>query len=405
MSNDSKSIEVKKKNDNVINMDSWEKAQSDAFDAWENKQDRKKAFEEKEAEDREYSFMSVSEMVQHIKPIDWLVKGYLEADSLALLYGEPGCAKSFLAIDWACCIATGTDWHGHHTKQGSVFYIAGEGYNGLARRFRAWSEANNVEFDPKALFCSTVPARICDAEHAKEVHHAVEALADKTKTRPSLIIVDTLARNFGPGNENGTEDMGAFVSHVDRYLRRFLGNCTALIVHHSGKNEALGPRGNTALRGSVDAEYHLKSDSEGMRNLKSTKMKDAEEPPALAFTLEKQDLPFADEDGKPVNSAVLKPAKYTEPEKLEASKAGRGKTQQYALDVLRTLYGEHRATLEASKNDPGTARVLVNDWSNACKELNKNQFYKVKGSLLDRGDIKIEAGYVIPAHKYYDVSV
>src|SRR5690606_11723274 len=62
-----------------------------------------------------------------VKEIDWLVDGYFEADSLDLIFGEPGCGKSFISIDLGCSIATGTPWHGHEVKQGMVIYIAGEG--------------------------------------------------------------------------------------------------------------------------------------------------------------------------------------------------------------------------------------------------------------------------------------
>src|SRR5687768_16766709 len=92
-----------------------------------------------EAEDSGFQFTRVSEIIgAGLKPIAWLVRKYVEADSLALLFGDPGCGKSFAAIDLSCCIATGTPWHGNRTTSGAVFYIAGEGQNGLARRFAAW---------------------------------------------------------------------------------------------------------------------------------------------------------------------------------------------------------------------------------------------------------------------------
>ncbi|WP_439560713.1 AAA family ATPase [Roseinatronobacter sp.] len=50
----------------------------------------------------------------------------------------PSSGKSFLAVGIALSVATGTPFHGRDTKQGAVFFIAGEGRNGLARRFAAW---------------------------------------------------------------------------------------------------------------------------------------------------------------------------------------------------------------------------------------------------------------------------
>ena len=83
----------------------------------------------------EFAFSHIEELVKGVKPINWLIKGFLEMDSLSLMFGEPGCGKSFSAIDLACCVATGKDWHGKPVKQsGPVFYIAGEGFIDMRQR-------------------------------------------------------------------------------------------------------------------------------------------------------------------------------------------------------------------------------------------------------------------------------
>ncbi len=112
----------------------------------------------------EFAFSHVKELVKGVKPINWLIKGFLEMDSLSLMFGEPACGKSFSAIDLACCVATGKDWHGMPVKQpGPVFYIAGEGFNGLSRRFMAWqvSHGHNlrvtIQHPAKAYCCNFEP--------------------------------------------------------------------------------------------------------------------------------------------------------------------------------------------------------------------------------------------------------
>ena len=47
---------------------------------------------------------------------DWLVKGILERNTLAAVIGESGSGKSFIVVDIACCIATGTPWHGRDVQ-------------------------------------------------------------------------------------------------------------------------------------------------------------------------------------------------------------------------------------------------------------------------------------------------
>src|SRR3954468_7600235 len=68
----------------------------------------------------------------------WLIKDIIQERALILLYGEPGCGKSFLAIDWSFCVQSGESWAGRGTTQGDVVYVAAEGAFGLGSRCRAW---------------------------------------------------------------------------------------------------------------------------------------------------------------------------------------------------------------------------------------------------------------------------
>ena len=61
----------------------------------------------------------------------FVIKGLIPECSFASIYGPSGSFKSFLALDWACHIATGKDWDGHKVKQGAVLYVAGEGGFGV----------------------------------------------------------------------------------------------------------------------------------------------------------------------------------------------------------------------------------------------------------------------------------
>jgi hypothetical protein len=72
-----------------------------------------------------------------LKKPDWLVFGFMERDSLNSLFSDPGVGKSIVAVDLAASAATGQDFCGNFVKQGAVVFIAGEGQNGLKRRFMA----------------------------------------------------------------------------------------------------------------------------------------------------------------------------------------------------------------------------------------------------------------------------
>ena len=334
-----------------------------------------------------------------LKPIAWLVRNYVEADSLALMFGDPGCGKSFAAIDLACCIATGTPWHGHRTTPGAVFYIAGEGQNGLDRRFAAWAQGNEITLHDAPIFSSSRPAMLCTAGGAAEVANAVEQLVIAYGQNPALIVVDTLARNFG-GDENSQEDMGAFIANLDGFLRKSgEWNATVLIVHHSGHADKGRGRGSSALKGAVDAEYSLTKDEAGVVRVEATKMKDAGQPNPVAFSMEVVTLDGEhDDEGQPITSVVLQCVSYVAP--TRAGKAGRGRNQTLALSILADLVAEQHARLVRGGFSGSGARVKLDDWRDKLRDagLNKYAIRDVQASLKDAGLVVAEAGgHVVPA--------
>ncbi len=253
-----------------------------------------------------FRFDDVAELVTDIKPIQWLIRDYVEQDSLVLVYGPPGSAKSFATVDFAACVATGQDWQGHAVKTGPVFYLAGEGHNGLARRFRAWEVARGVKIPTGMLWKSAGAAQILQSESIEGVAEAIWTISGEGKNPPALIVLDTLARNFGPGDENSTADMSNFIAAVDKYLIQ-PWRCAVVIVHHSGHGQDRA-RGSSALKAAVDAEHEVTRDEAGNVQLRTTKMKDAEIPAEKLLRLKGVDLPDVfDEDGVIASSAVLEP--------------------------------------------------------------------------------------------------
>lgn len=236
-----------------------------------------------------------------IREPDWTVKGFIEADSMGCIIGEPGCGKSFLAVDLALSVATGADFHGHEVKPGPVLFIAGEGHNGMARRFSAWSKVREVSLDGVPLFKSETAAQFLDPQSADDVTNSARRIASECGA-PRLIIVDTLQHNFGAGDENQTQDMTAFVTAMDALRREFPG-CTILIVHHSGHADKGRARGSIVLKASCDFEYLTTKKGNNM-SVSCSKMKDAEPPATSSYTLNNTEIGTA-KDGEPITSAVL----------------------------------------------------------------------------------------------------
>ncbi len=319
---------------------------------------------------------------------DWLIKGFLEKDTLSMFFGDPGCGKTFVGVDISCSVATGKPFHERLVAQGPVLYIAGEGHNGLKRRFRAWEIRHQVSLDDAPIFVSNGPGCFCDAAGAKTVNAAIEA----SGVKPVAVIVDTVARNFGPGDENSTQDMTAFINGLDLIRTKY--GCAVILIHHTGHADKSRGRGAMALKGALDAEYRLDKDDMGVVRMDCTKMKDFEPPHPTAFRINTVELGIFDEDGQEITSAVLDGTVYEPPTKKGSR--GRGKNQTVALEILDILYEEHRDRLTNSNFDPATARVLITDWRDRCIDagMTRQSWHACKKSLDEQSLIELAHGYV-----------
>ena len=84
-----------------------------------------------------FRFRSHSEMYPSRKPAEWLIRNVLPRYGVALLFGGDGTGKSFLAIDMALSLVTGTKWFGYRTKcYGDILYVVAEGR--IEDRIEAW---------------------------------------------------------------------------------------------------------------------------------------------------------------------------------------------------------------------------------------------------------------------------
>lgn len=76
--------------------------------------------------------------------LEWFVKRVLPRAGLGAIYGQPGCGKSFFALDLVMVIARGLPmWRGQRrSKGGRVAYVVAEGATGrMTPRGRAFCPA------------------------------------------------------------------------------------------------------------------------------------------------------------------------------------------------------------------------------------------------------------------------
>jgi len=190
------------------------------------------------------------------EPVEWLIDNVLPKKAFCALYGPPGSYKSFVALDIAEAVATGRPWMGREVQAaGAVLYIAGEGFGGIGARIKACKLHNKTQAGAEIYVIRAAINMRSSAEDFDLLVASIKDLMEKTGVQFELVQIDTLARAFGGGNENNSEDMGAFIHNAGR-IQRMLG-CAMMVLHHSGKDATKGLRGHSSLLGAVDTQLEL----------------------------------------------------------------------------------------------------------------------------------------------------
>jgi hypothetical protein len=297
--------------------------------------------------------------IYEIKPVlssRYLVKGWLDRGTLSVVYGESNVGKTFFALDLALHVAAAKQWHGSKVRDwracpGSVVYVAGEGGAGINNRIEAIRRDRPDLADTGFLLLSTT-LDLCTSEDAQ---HLVDALSDEVP--PSLIVIDTLARSMGNGDENTAKDMGAFVRSVD-FLREKTG-AHVMVIHHSGKDTSKGARGSGSLRAAADTEIELTRDG-AVILAETKKQRDMTCGAVFAYTLKGVFL-GTDEDGDPVTSAVV------EPTEAPAKRAPRLKGQALiAMQAFGDALAAHGEVKHGEEFPPNRQCVSLDHWREAC---------------------------------------
>ncbi len=211
----------------------------------------------------------VDELDQLPQP-SWLIDNVLPNHGLSVLFGPSGAGKSFIALDWAFRVA----------RSRVVLYLAAEGKAGFPARTQAWKQHHELN-KPAHLSFYFDAVNFLNPE-------ALEAfIAEISPMKPSLIIVDTLARCMVGGDENSSKDMGRFAEACAEIERQI--GAAILVVHHTGKDLSKGPRGSSALYGAVDMMIKL-TNNDGLIRVKCVKSKDSEPFNSQFFRLKKVHL-------------------------------------------------------------------------------------------------------------------
>lgn len=228
-------------------------------------------------------FMSIAQLLAQPAP-EYIIENFLIEKGMAALFGAPGTFKTFIALDLGLSVAHGLPWHGFATRQKKVLYICAEGQYGFGARALVWQQERAAGRDTDQFVLLPVPVNFLQPEAVGKLIEDMQLFIGDV----GLVIIDTLARNFGTGDENKTQDMNAFVKGVSRLAK----DAMVLIVHHTGKDEGKDERGSSAFRAALDAAFRLKREPlSDYVTFVTKKQKEGEEHHPLDFVMARAEAP------------------------------------------------------------------------------------------------------------------
>lgn len=245
--------------------------------------------------------MSADDFSSQPAPVKWILKGWLQEQSLIMIHGPSGGGKTFVLLEWLLSIAGGmTEWHGRRVKPGPIVYLAGEGHEGLRGRVAGWKAARNIK-----KLMMWISRSGCDLNTAQGYQQAASEIK-RLGIQPCIIAVDTLHR-FLSGDENKSQDAKTMLDACSMLMREF--GCSVVLVHHTGVSEEAQhrARGSSAWRGALEVEISVvPGKDDAPMEIVQRKSKDAELAEPIYGYLKSFEIPgWFDEDNEPVTTAIF----------------------------------------------------------------------------------------------------
>jgi hypothetical protein len=336
-----------------------------------------------------------------------LVKRLLDRSAMSVWYGASNSAKTFVAIDLAIHIARGTAWRERKVTKGAVVYCAVEGGLGIEERFTAWRIYNGINPDGIPLFVIPAPLDMCHSTvDVEEIASGIEARLGGDPV--VLVVVDTVSRAMAGGNENAPDDMGLLVANADRLRQRLAAHVA--LIHHTGKDTDRGARGHSLLRAAADTEIEITRDDGGIVSATVTKQRDHRSGDCFKWKLETVEI-GADDDGDAITSCVLLPVDSdAEPAQKQKKLTG---AARLGLEKLNDCIVASGVAAPPSNHIPqGVRGVTCNQWRAYLEKggvINpdgnpREQFRRIRVTLLDAGFIGVWDDFVWPVTSRHDVS-
>ena len=240
-----------------------------------------------------WSLISAADEIEPNLEDNYRIEDLIPNRGLVVVVGPPGSAKTSLVIHMCLAIAgASTTWFGKSLESAPVLYLSLEG----AAAFKNRIVACQSEHGRASAFhrcCAHVNIReSADCDRIVEAGRSISA---------KLVVIDTLNRSIGGGDENSSIDMGLVLDACGRIESEL--ECAVILIHHTGKDAGRGARGHSSLLGAADTEITVER-TENERLMTVTKQRDGKDGLKFPFALKTVELGRTPK-GKLVTSCVI----------------------------------------------------------------------------------------------------
>ena len=177
----------------------------------------------------------------------WLVEQLWGASSVGVIGGAPKCSKTWLGLDIALSVATGTACLGKYAvpEPGPVLvYLAEDALPVVRERVDGMARHRGLDLAGVEIHAITAPVLRLDRDPDR-----TRLLETTRQLRPRLLLLDPLVRLHGI-DENNAGEVATLLAYFRSLQRKF--DVSVLLVHHTRKNAAGGAAAGLGLRGSSD---------------------------------------------------------------------------------------------------------------------------------------------------------
>ncbi len=236
------------------------------------------------------------------QPFDYLLDGVIQTARVQSLTGFTGHAKTTTALHLAIAIARGSQFCGHDTLQGSVYFLAGENHDNTRVQYLAACHAQGIDPNSLPIYWHEGPFNV--QQQGQQVIADVAGINDLR-----LIVGDTHQAFFQGDSDNDNMQMLQAARQWRPLTQQIPSRPTVIIpTHPSGKTadrQNLVPRGGGAFLNEIDGNLTTWKDDMFIRLHWQGKHRGPDFKPMTMELELYSDIKVSDAKGRPLSVPVL----------------------------------------------------------------------------------------------------